>query len=214
MMYMKNYLILVSLCLTIVGYTQTFKPSQIRMHWIDKEEIPYTTFSNLKKDYPNVKFITNAGVLNKSLKPTGLYIENGKMLSPIKYLQNTKVNYGIHPTGIFFINESGAYVVGVSGHFKHKNITWAIQGGPMLVTDDIINPRLTNTKKLVRNGVGIRKDGTVYFAIMDATYKEFAIHFKEQGCGNAMSLSEGDAEIWQEGNKKRYHNFGPMISAE
>lgn len=211
---MKTYLILVSLCLTISGYTQTFKPSQIRMHWMDKDEIPYTTFSNLKKDFPDLKFITNAGVLNKSLKPTGLYIENGKLISSVKFLQNTKVNYGIHPTGIFYINHAGAHIVPATQHFNHKNVTWAIQGGPMLIINETINPSLTNTKKIVRNGVGVKKDGTLYFTIMNCTYKELARHFKDKGCVNAMSLSEGDAEIWEEGNKKRYHNFGPMISAE
>ena len=84
----------------------------------------------------------------------------------------------------------------------------------MLLSDEKINPRLPNGKKVIRNGVGIKKDGNVYFAIMNASYKELARHFKEQGCSNAVTLSDGDAEIWEEGDKKRYHNFGPMISAE
>ncbi|MFN5423017.1 MAG: phosphodiester glycosidase family protein [bacterium] len=214
MIFLKNLFFLVALCISLSGFSQTFKPSQIKMHWLDKYEIPYTTFSNLKKDFPDLKFITNAGVLNRSLKPTGLYIENGKMINPVKFVQNTKVNYGIHPAGIFYINEAGAHIVAATQHFNHKNVKWAIQGGPMLIINEIINPRTTNTKKAVRNGVGIKKDGTIYFAIMDATYRELARHFQEQGCTNAMTLSDGDGEIWGEGDKKRYHNFGPMISAE
>ena len=211
---MKNFLLFVCLCVTISASAQTFKPSQIKMHWLDKDDIPYSTFSNLIKDFPQLKFITNAGILNKSFKPTGLFIENGKIITPVKFLQNTKVNYGIHPTGIFYINQTGAHMVPATQNFKHKNVTWGIQGGPMLIINKTINPRLTNRKKIVRNGVGIKKDGTVYFAIMNATYKQLAVHFKDQGCINAMTLSEGDAEIWEEGNKKRYHNFGPMISAQ
>lgn len=213
-MFMKNFLLLASLSLALSSNAQTFKSSQIRIHWLDKDGIPYNTFSNLKKDFPNLKFITNVGVLNKSLKPTGLYIENGKMINSLKLVQNTKVNYGIHPTGVFYINETGAHIVEADQHFKYKSIISAVQGGPMLIMNETVNPRLPNSKKNIRNGVGIKKDGGIYFAIMHATYREFARHFKEQGCVNAMTLSDGDAEIWEEGDKKRYHNFGPMISAE
>ena len=184
------------------------------MHWKDKHQDPYATFSNLLKDYPNLKFITNAGVLTKSLKPSGLYIENGKVISPVKSVQNPKVNYGIHPTGVFYITPTGAFITPITQKIKYKNIIYAIQGGPMLLINEKVNASLPNGKRVMRNGVGIKKDGRVYFAILETSYKGFAQHFKEQDCINAVSLSEGEAEVWKGQSSKTYHSFGPMISAE
>jgi uncharacterized protein YigE (DUF2233 family) len=211
---MKAILSLIGLLFTLHCFSQTFNASQIRMHWKDKHQEPYTTFSNLIKDYPNLKFITNAGVLTKSLKPSGLYIENGKVISSVKSVQNPKVNYGIHPTGVFYITPTVAFIKPITQKIKYKNIVYAIQGGPMLLINEKVNASLPKGKKVMRNGVGIKKDGTVYFAILELSYREFAQHFKEQGCINAVSVSEGEAEVWEGKLNRTYHSFGPMISAE
>jgi uncharacterized protein YigE (DUF2233 family) len=211
---MKAILSLIGLLFALHCFSQTFNASQIRMHWKDKHQEPYTTFSNLIKDYPNLKFITNAGVLTKSLKPSGLYIENGEVISPVKSVQNPKVNYGIHPTGVFYITPTGAFIKPITQKIKYKNIVYAIQGGPMLLFNEKVNASLPKGKKVIRNGVGIKKDGTVYFAILELNYREFAQHFKEQGCINAVSLSEGEAEVWEGKLNRTCHSFGPMISAE
>ena len=211
---MKATLSLIGLLFSMHCFSQTFNASQIRMHWKDKHQIPFTTFNALKKEYPSLKFITNAGVLTKSLKPIGLYIENGKVLSQAKLVQNTKVTYGIHPTGVFYITATGAFIAPITQKIKYKNIIYAIQGGPMLLINEKINASLPNGKKVMRNGVGIKKDGRVYFAVLEMSYRDFAQHFKEEGCINAVSLSEGEVEVWKEESNKTFHFFGPMISAE
>jgi uncharacterized protein YigE (DUF2233 family) len=211
---MKAILCSIGILFAVHCFSQTFNASQIRMHWKDKHQDPYATFSYLLKDYPNLKFITNGGVLTKSLKPSGLYIENGKVISPVKLVQNTKVAYGIQPTGVFYITPTGAFIKPTTQKIKYKNIIYAIQGGPLLLINEKVNASLPNGKRLMRNGVGIKKDGRVYFAILEMSYRGFAQHFKEQGCINAVSLSEGEAEVWEEQSSKTYHSFGPMISAE
>jgi len=68
--------------------------------------------------------------------------------------------------------------------------------------------RLPTRTKALRNGVGIKKDGKVYFACMEASMREFAEHFLKQGCQNALYLDSDHPDVWHKGNSKK--KFKPI----
>jgi len=194
---------------------QTFDASSIRMYWKDTTGIPYMTFERLLKTNKNIAFITGIGKFSGAFSSMGLYIENGQLLHPIKTVQNTKVNLEIQPCGVFQINSTGASIAPLQAKRAYKNATWAIQSGPMLLIDGRINAALPKRTKALRNGVGIKKDGKIYFACMEASMREFAEHFQKEGCVNALFLASDHPDVWYNGSsQKKFNRFGPMIVAE
>lgn len=72
-------------------------------------------------------------------------------------------------------------------------VAYATQSGPMLVIDGAIHPKflVDATSRKRRNGVGVRADGTVVFAISDTpvTFHEFAVYFRDMlNTPNALYL--------------------------
>lgn len=212
---MKTPFLLMAFVAAMLTKAQTFDPAAIKMYWKDKKGIPYMTFERLLKSNKNIVFITGVGKFSGAFTSMGLYIENGQLLHPIKTVQNTKVNLEIQPSGVFQINASGASIEPLQAKRAYKNAIGAIQSGPMLVVDGRINAALPNRTKVLRNGVGIKKDGKVYFACFEASMREFAEHFQKEGCLNALILESDHPDIWYNGNSRnKFNRFGPMIVAE
>ena len=82
----------------------------------------------------------------------------------------------------------------------NANIAYATQSGPMVVIDGKINPNFnsSSTSKYTRSGVGIRKDGTLVFAISQqpVTFYDFARIFLFYGCQNALYLDGAISEMY------------------
>jgi len=197
---------------TVFTRAQTFDPAAIKMYWKDSAGVPFMTFDRLLKLNGRIVFITGTG---KSLVPFGLYIENGKTLHPMRKPMNYKVNLNIQPDGVFHTTGTHAFISSLEENSSYKNAKWAIQSGPVLLMNGRINPRLPNKIKTLRHGVGIKKDGRVYFAVIDAGMKDFAKHFLDNGCTSALYLDGENADTWKNGSSlKRFSRFGPMIVAE
>ena len=212
---MKSRLLIIAMVSCLHAECQFFDASSIKMYWKDSKGIPYMTFERLLKSNKNIVFITGVGKFSGAFSSIGLYIENGQLLHPIKTVQNTKVNLEIQPSGVFQINASGASIEPLQAKRAYKNAIWAIQSGPMLLIDGRINAALPNKIKILRNGVGIKKNGKVYFACMEASMREFAEHFQKEGCLNALILESDHPDIWYNGNSRnKFNRFGPMIVAE
>lgn len=212
---MKSRLLIIAMVLCLHAECQIFDASSIKMYWKDSKGIPYMTFERLLKSNKNIVFITGVGKSSGAFSSTGLYIENGELLHPIKTVQNNKINLEIQPSGVFHINASGACIDPLQSKRAYKNAIWAIQSGPMLLIDGRINAALPNKTKVLRNGVGIKKDGKVYFACIEASMKEFAEHFQKEGCLNALILESDHPDVWYNGNSRnKFNRFGPMIVAE
>lgn len=204
-----------ALAMTLFAKAQTFDPAAIKIYWKDSKGIPYMTFERLLKSNKNIELITGIGKFSGAFSSMGLYIENGQLLHPIKAVQNTKVNMEIQPSGVFQINASGASIEPLQAKRTYKNAIGAIQSGPMLLIDGRINAALPKRIKTLRNGVGIKKDGKVYFACFEASMREFAEHFLNQGCQSALYLESDHPDIWYNGNSRnKFNRFGPMIVVE
>jgi uncharacterized protein YigE (DUF2233 family) len=143
-------------------------------------------------------FAMNAGMYHKDRTPVGLYVEAGveqKKLST----SDGPGNFHLKPNGVFWIwvedGNRGAHVRETDDYLRaaHDVVAYATQSGPMLVIDGEIHPKflVDATSRKRRNGVGVRDDGAVVFAISDTgvTFHEFATYFRDAlKCSNALYL--------------------------
>jgi uncharacterized protein YigE (DUF2233 family) len=106
-------------------------------------------------------------MFDPALKPVGLYVEQGRELVHV----NTSSGYGnfhMKPNGVFYISSDRAAVTETRAFFKQRaQADLATQSGPMLVINGRLHPRFDrrSTSLKARNGVGVRADGKVLFAI-------------------------------------------------
>lgn len=184
----------------------------IQFFWKDESGKRYGNFESLKSK--NIIYACNGGAYTEDFKPCGLYIENGKELARI----NKRSGFGnflTTPNGVFFIDSSGKAGICETSQFKKEHIKYANQSGPMLVIDGKVSPSVKNKKssRNTRNGVGIRPNGSVVFAIskIDVSLSEFAAYLKNIGCINALYF---DGAISQAYPMQMYErqDFGVIIS--
>jgi uncharacterized protein YigE (DUF2233 family) len=93
----------------------------------------------------------------------------------------------VRPDGSAGVLETGAYAA------APPDVAYATQSGPMLVIEGQIHPRFepNGTSRFIRNGVGVRADGTVMLAIsrQPVSLGSFARLFRDAlDCPNALFL--------------------------
>lgn len=126
----------------------------------------------------------NGGMYHPDRRPVGLYVEDGVELSPIA-LADGPGNFGLLPNGVFCLYGKTARVI-ESRKFAGLDLEcdYAAQSGPLLVEDSVLHPSFLprSDSALIRNGVGVREDGTVVIAIADApiNFHRFARLFRDQ----------------------------------
>lgn len=181
----------------IVSYTANPKNENIRMYWKDSLNQNISSLGNLKKLLATKKetllFAMNGGMYLKDRSPQGLYIENGIQFKKVNKLKEAYGNFYLQPNGLFFIDENKLATVQKTTDYKgNKNILYATQSGPMLVIDGKIHDKFTKGSKNVhiRNGVGILKNGDIFFAMSKEKINlyDFANYFRSKGCENALYL--------------------------
>lgn len=147
----------------------------------------------------------NAGMYHEGLGPVGLLVENGRQEAPLNTAAG-EGNFFLKPNGVFFVRPDGSAGVLETGAYAafHPDAAYATQSGPMLVIAGRLHPRFepNGTSRYIRNGVGVRADGTVMLAIsrMPVSLGGFARLFRDQlSCPNALfldgaisSLSDGE----------------------
>jgi uncharacterized protein YigE (DUF2233 family) len=158
----------------------------VRLYWKRSDGTPYAYLSSLpralEREAGRLLFATNAGMFDPVLKPVGLYVEQGRELVHV----NTKTGYGnfhMKPNGIFYVAAGRAAVAETQAFLKQRpQADLATQSGPMLVINGRLHPRFDrgSTSLKARNGVGIRADGKVIFAISqgEVSFDAFARLFR------------------------------------
>ena len=202
--------------LSLTSFGQYFDPRNLSMHWLDAEEHPLLTFDNVRKLKPELIFLTNGGKFNSRHEPIGLYVENGKKYKPLVVEENPKRMPASRGDGVFFIQSGKAFIEGVKPTLKIAEMTYALQSSPLLVINGKMNPRLSIKERvLMRNGVGVTKEGKVYFACLEASERSLAKHFIEAGCIQALQLDAKVSRVWHKNIKEKvYGRFGVMIGAK
>ena len=197
--------------------------TNIQFYWKDDAGKPLRSLLALSKycSSKNEKllFAMNGGMYKEDNSPLGLYIENGKVLSPL----NTKHgsgNFYLQPNGIFFIDQNKIAGLCKTAAFKNnKQIDYATQSGPMLVVDGAINNAFTKGSRntTIRNGVGILPGNIILFAMSKdpVNLYDFANFFKKAGCSNALYLDGFVSRTYllEKNWLQTDGNFGMMIGA-
>ena len=137
-------------------------------------------------------FAMNAGMYQPDLSPVGLYIEEGRQVTPI-ITSDGPGNFGLLPNGVFCIGKTRFSVVESRAYVKNPpNCRFATQSGPMLVIDGKMHPlfKPASDSLNIRNGVGVSADGTMaFFAISHraVNFASFARLFRDElGTPNAL----------------------------
>ena len=167
-----------------------------------------------------VSLAMNAGMYHEDMSPVGLLVEDGRELAPLA-LGEGEGNFFLKPNGVFLIDGDGRAAVMESTAYLAAGISprFATQSGPMLVIDGALHPKFLpdGESRHIRNGVGVRPDGTVVLAISldPISLGSFARLFRDPlGCPNALffdgaisALSNGDRTLL--GGK---HPVGPIVA--
>src|SRR5258708_1982882 len=175
----------------------------VRLYWKRSDGTPYAYLSALPRalegEAGRLLFATNAGMFDAALKPVGLYVEQGRGILRV----NTRSGYGnfhMKPNGVFYISVDRAAVAETRAFLKQRpQADLATQSGPMLVINGRLHPRFDrhSTSLKARNGVGVRVDGKVIFAIFqaEASFDAFARLFRDGlNCpNNGLFLDGGSA---------------------
>lgn len=180
---------------------------------------PYGNLSALAKVEPFV-FATNAGMYHEDLGPVGLYLEDGREMSPLN-LGDAPGNFFMKPNGVFYVDRAGHAGVVESGTFVASGIKPALatQSGPMLVIDGSLHPRFEQdgASRYIRNGVGTNGGKQVIFAIsrQPVSLGSFARLFRDElGIRNALFF-DGAISALHDGSKYLVggsHPTGPILA--
>jgi len=195
----------------------------IRLFWQKPDGTPYTYLSAVPKTDERggrLAFALNGGMFHPDYKPVGLHVENGREL----VRANTRPgpgNFHLRPNGVFYVGEAEAGVMETGAFLKKKpKASYATQSGPMLVIDGQLHPRIAkaNVSAKPRDGVCVRGDKTVVFAISDGgvPFDTFMRLFRDGlKCRNALFLDGGTAPaLFVPGARSGNVLFGlgPMIA--
>jgi len=194
--------------------------SRLQVFWRDEAGQPFNTFRNLEAALNakglQLRFATNAGIYEPDYIPSGLLVEEGVERAPLNRKpapalqpgQNTP-NFYLKPTGVFYIDETGLAGILETERYATANVKARIatQSGPLLLEEGRIHPKFNaaSTSRLLRNGVGIDRDGKVIIVVTERSeagrinLHGFASLFLSLGCRNALYLDGDISEIYIRG---------------
>jgi uncharacterized protein YigE (DUF2233 family) len=162
----------------------------------------------------------NAGMYHQDLSPVGLYVEDGKQLSPLEQ-GSGKGNFFMKPNGVFLIGRNGEAAIMTTEAYAAAppDPLYATQSGPLLVIDGRVNPRFeeNGTSRYIRNGIGVIDPHTLVLAISRApvSFGSFARLFRDRlGCGNALYF-DGQVSVLSNGSQTIVggnYPAGPILS--
>jgi len=170
----------------------------ITLHWKNPAtNQPFETIQNVVEWLENagdsVISVTNAGIFEPGLIPTGLYIEKNHTLRPLN-LADGYGNFYLKPNGVFFVHHHRFDIL-ESTNFDQKRpeVIYALQSGPLLLQDRQIHPAFTPGSKncRLRSGIGISPDGHAIIAISNGAvnFYDFARWFRDvAGATDALYL--------------------------
>lgn len=188
----------------------------------DEEGRAYGGFARIpqERDGAPLVFAMNAGMYRADLSPVGLHVEEGEEIRAI----NTRPgpgNFHMLPNGVFYMTGDRAGVA-TAEDFLARGITpdLATQSGPMLVIDGALHPRFIrgSTSLRRRNGVCVRDDGAILFAISEqpVNFHHFARLFRDAlGCRDALYLDGSMSSLHAPalGRSDAIRPMGPIIAA-
>lgn len=171
-------------------------PADIRLVWRDEAGKPYGQLQAgreaLEDRGERVVVITNGGIHRPGLIPSGLYVEGGAELTPLNQGSGSG-NFFLKPNGVFWVGDRVAgvdttveYAAAAGGRMVHA----AVQSGPMLVIDSVINPVFSeaSTSTHRRNAVGVDAEGRVLLILAERAVNLWALADRCRELGAVAAL--------------------------
>jgi uncharacterized protein YigE (DUF2233 family) len=196
----------------------------IRLFYGDSDGKPYGSLDKFDEAMAGqgetVLMAMNAGMYHEDLSPVGLYVEGGRTLSSV-HTGEGEGNFFLKPNGVLMIGKNGEAAIMETGAYAAANPDpdYATQSGPLLVLNGVLHPRFEENGKsrYIRNGVGVRPDKTVVFAISlsEVSFGSFARLFRNAlGCADALYF-DGVVSALSNGNKTILggkYRAGPIVA--
>jgi uncharacterized protein YigE (DUF2233 family) len=148
----------------------------------------------------NPFFAITASIVDSPCTPIGLYVNNGIKLKDVNLAKNGSGNfYEIPPNGFLGVDSGGVKVAQSSAYNSNYPYEMAIQSGPMLVIDGVINSKFAKDSKNLKNRCAVGtfdtgNDQYLVFAISvnPVSFYQVAQLFLEKfKCFNALMLESG-----------------------
>lgn len=201
------------------SYTADTKKVAVRTYYKDRkgeriDNLPALK-SHIERGGRKMLFAMNCGMYSTTYTPVGLYIEEGRQYSGIRRCHTAKANFCLQPQGVFYVRTDGRAGISTVQSFPAKGVRYATQSAPIVVQNGKVNPKLPRGLQLIRNGVGIRKDGRVVLAISreGVNFHQFAQFFIAQGCTTAMYFDGNISQAYYPGRvTPGYASFGAMVA--
>ena len=181
---------------TLVSCRVDTRQQLLRLYYRDAQGRRYGSLGRLRAGLAAqgqcLDFAMNGGMFAPGVTPLGLFIEDGKVLSPLDTTAGPG-NFYLKPNGVFFLDtDRSAHLVPTAAFRNNGRVAYATQSGPMLVIDGRIHPafRPGSANVQIRNGVGLLPDGRVLLAMSRTkiSFYDFADYFRRAGCRQALYL--------------------------
>ncbi|MGI9372489.1 MAG: phosphodiester glycosidase family protein [Hyphomicrobiales bacterium] len=195
---------------------------ELELFWRDDNGRAHGKFAHLRRKLKSqgieLAFAMNGGMYHKDLSPVGLFVANGKELSPLNQ-DHDHGNFFLKPNGVFYWRGDQAGILETDAfQAKKPEPEFATQSGPMLVINGKLHPAFIKDSPSLRfrNGVGLRSQHQLVFVISRevVNFHEFATLFRDEvGCENALYLDGTVSALYAppaHGIRHR-HSFGPIL---
>ncbi|HEX8907026.1 MAG TPA: phosphodiester glycosidase family protein, partial [Longimicrobiaceae bacterium] len=173
-------------------------------------------------------FATNAGIYEAADSATGMLVaDGGRVYSRLNQQPGppdpcATANFYCPPNGVFFVAGGFGGVLPTSylaaRAASAPAVELASQSGPMLLRSGRLARPFdpASQSRTVRNGVGIRSDGTIVFAISDdrVTFHQLATAFGALACREALYLDGTISRLYAgpgERIPRQSHDFAAMF---
>lgn len=197
------------------------RTQELRLFLRDEQGVPFHRFTKLdswlKPQGKRLRFAMNAGMYEPDYSPVGLFVADGKAMTPLN-LADGKGNFYLKPNGVFLVSAAGPRIVESTQYpAVAREVRLATQSGPLLLRDGAIHPRFdpASTSRHIRNAVGVSGD-TAYFVISDepVTFYELALYFRDElHCPDALYLDGAISSLYAPdlGRRDAKSRLGPII---
>lgn len=170
--------------------------ANLGFYWRRSDGRAYASLTALRRDLAlqgeRLVFAVNGGIFSRARAPLGLFVQDGQVRSPLNTATGIG-NFFVVPNGVFAVVNGTATVLPTCEYPPPGQVGNAVQSGPMLVIDGMVNPCFIPDSgyRLVRNAVGVDQAGRAVFVISSdpTNFHDLATLFRDRlDCRNALFL--------------------------
>lgn len=193
----------------------------VSLHWKHPmTHQPFETIQSVTKWLEDrgdsILAVTNAGIFEPGLIPTGLYVENGHELRPLN-MDDGDGNFYLKPNGVFFAQNHQFKILSTAQFDAQRpTVETALQSGPLLLQAHQVHPAFTPGSRncRLRSGIGLLANGHAIIAISNGAvnFYDFATWFRDVVRATDALYLDGSISVLHTGlqpgrSEQRYAGF-------